>query len=927
MFKRFSRISLSVCLSLLFIYFSLNIALNLSPFRTRIANFVENRVNGQVEVDYLFLNWQLQPVLQNLTVNRSSRDRTNTSFIELNDITLSLRWRRLFQGPRTSPRELVSDIVVGQAVLTGPASEALSGKGFRGSLPNFPVNINHWLVHFSHRGDDVLSLEGNKLSYQSQDKLIKSVLSRYQNNSAQARLKLRRTQAGWRGKVDIEKISLSDDLWKLTNDRWNGTVGLETTGDSGSVNFSLEGIPGQIANRDLPKTHLESRVVFGPGPFNVENLSVSSDVLRSSLEGGFSLSENTIDLAGTFQANLSDKINKMSNSEVRFSPSDRLGGQLRINGNLFNPDLKGDIDFPGGLITIDTSSGTETVRISSVSGGINGNRIELSGGKMFQLAQTFFIENGFLELNNGRITSSLTGKLVRNSAADTENLVAGDRLKFLNRTSDVNLPMNFSSTLGPETMESAVAVTGGSIDYGPGQFTGIEGLVSYAPGNLSESTIKGRLKDPDGNPWHITGTLGGNKYFRGNPKRFDRWLNFYFPGIATYLDMQFDEITVKGRITSLKDLNDFKFGISHDKNSTVRLNGSSLSFGGKIIGDEQKISLNPLRLGSKKNSAKVIGEISFDRQFKKNKANLSAEFDNFNLGPFFGKYVDYLDFRLSGNMDIEGPLSRPTTSGTLRNTRLGYKSLLLDKFSADMKSKGDTIEFRSIKGKTASGEVTGKIEVKNLKKLHTSLKYDDIAVEKLFPDGSWMSQNSRAKLHANLDINGEFKDVETWNGQISGRFDQFLLDRFPQIKGIESVARPEILSEPIVVDPFDFDYPINDGVIRVNKTVMRSPDMRLTIDGSIPLDGDLNLKLDLTLFDDALKGFLQDVVGDFYRGIGLTSSEKKLTIPMVVHGSIESPELVVRKSELSGNFRENIVEDLFSEPIGKPINELLDEIF
>jgi autotransporter translocation and assembly factor TamB len=277
-------------------------------------------------------------------------------------------------------------------------------------------------------------------------------------------------------------------------------------------------------------------------------------------------------------------------------------------------------------------------------------------------------------------------------------------------------------------------------------------------------------------------------------------------------------------------------------------------------------------------------------------------------------------------VNLSGTIRSPDPRGSFRFDELEYGFLRFNDLNADVAREADTIILSGIAGSLNNGQVRGRAELGETNRLQLEGSVVAVDLSTLFPVGSWANRHVGGSLTGDLDLRGRLRQPDSYNGQVSGKVRGLVLDYFPQVEGIEKVARPEILKNPILIEPSEFSFPVRDGVLRVNDVNLKSDGLRLKTQGEVRFQGDLLLSMKLVLLDEAMKGFIQDVLGDLYRRVGIGGDGKKLTIPLRVKGPIQSPNISVNHSEVNTNFRKNVVESLLSRPVGKPVNELLDEI-
>lgn len=931
MIRRVFRGVLAALVVLVLTYVTANVTLNLSPLRESVASAVERESGARVEVGYFFLNWKLQPVMDSMSIStRTDPGDPPRTTTELHHLALLMDWSRFLGRQRAELRDYVREIHVRSADVRQRVGEDGGG----GSAPefdfDFSVSVESWRFVLHRDAERLFRVAGEDLIYSGFDRPVETSITGYQDQPAQGRLTLRRHPSGWSARALMERLSFSNDVWQLHGDEWSGEFQFDGTADTPVLDVSLAGTPGLVGGVELPAMNLRSRVYFAENEVSVEEFSTSSDYFHSSLTGAIRAGEDELDLDGEFTFDLKNHLNDVLSArfdrrlEVRDARS--LTGTLTINGSLSEPDPGGVLELPGARLLVETRGGTSVVELEELRGTLEHGRLNLLGGRLRENTKSFELENGFVEVEDGRVTISLTGPMTMNPNEAPPGALYPGRSRHLRSVRDVTLPMNFSGTFGPRTVEAVLAVRDGTFRYGPGGFEQARFLYTYSTGTSAEDSLRASVVDPDGNRWSISGPAGGPYTVEGQPETVDRWIRFYVPDLPETFVPRFAGVGFRGNFEAFDDLARSRFRVVTGEGATIGLGGNTIPVRGGIDGDSAGLLLDEVRLGSDDRRLTADGRVRPDSPLGRSELDVTLAARGFPVRRLLPGYSTLEGTYLSGDLVGTGPVRNPSVRGSVNFDTFRYRFLEARDLGFEV-DHGDTGTVLSeADGRMNGGTVTGNVRLSGLREFEADGEVRDANLASLFPRGSWMNRHSSGSLTTSFRVRGTPGELGSLNGKLRGRFNQLILDYFPRIEGIEQIARPEVLENPVVIDPFEFTAPVRDGRVILRGVNLKSPGMRLNINGNIDLEGDVDLTLDLVLKDEALRGFLQDVFGEVYRRVGI-GNKNELTIPLEVRGDVESPRLIVRRSEVNTNFRKNLVENFLSQPIGKPINELLDEIF
>lgn len=930
MIRKPSRLLLAFLLLLVFAFLSVNVLLNFTPLRENITSPLEDGSDLRVKVGYLFINWKFQPVLQNMTIESTSPvpSVNQTEKTNLDQIILDFNWQTFWNDP-TAPLDRYVEHI---SVRSLRRIERLGGNWDESNqwMIPVPVHIDRWEVLLHQNQGEILQVAGRDLRYDGPEDPIRSRIREYQHQPAEGTLEFSFDQGRLSAGASIESMSFSNDIWELGDDRWAGTIQFEQKGTHPFLTVDLRGTPGKMGGRQLPEMSVSSEVELRQNQYDVRRLDIESQFFQSRAEGSIDPSRDDISLEGDYDIPLPEMFDSVLSRQfewIRDVSSSDLQGTYTVGGTMRDPDLSGDMNLLSSQFTLETSGGTSVAELRNVTGRLSDDRLELLSGELREQTKIFTVDSGFLEIEEGQVTFSTTGPLTMNPAGSSPDAFYPGPGESIRKLEDVKVRMSVTSTFGPGSRETALALKNGTFRFGPGQFRDLRGVLSHSSRGTDQNTLEASLRDPDGNEWRLSGPIRGPYQLQGYPRSLNQWLTYLIPDLSVNRSVSLRKTPVRATLRSVDNFADNTVEVRTEEDARITIDGRRMSLKGEIQGDSNGIRFRSVEAVSDQGVFNVDGTLDPDTPFEQSTLDLNLASERFPVTSWIQSYYETVTAaRLTGELELDGTIRTPQPRGTIQFDELDYGFLSFRELQADVERKSDTTVFSEISGALNDGQVRGDLRLGDSRSLDLTADVVALDLPLLFSGGSWANRHVGGSITGTARLQGRIGDPDSFNGQLDGTVRGLMLDYFPRIEGIEKVARPEVLKNPILIEPTDFSFPIRNGVIQVNNLNLKSSGLRLETDGEVGFEGDLGLSMKLVLLDEAMKGFIQDVLGDLYRRVGIGGDGRKLTIPLRVKGPIESPNITVDHSEVNTNFRKNLVESLLSRPVGKPINEILDEI-
>lgn len=294
--------------------------------------------------------------------------------------------------------------------------------------------------------------------------------------------------------------------------------------------------------------------------------------------------------------------------------------------------------------------------------------------------------------------------------------------------------------------------------------------------------------------------------------------------------------------------------------------------------------------------------------------------------------------RQSTAADEIGPFDIPVAmTGTLAVDKLIYKQLLLDKVRADLVLKDNHLKINQLRSGIAGGQLSATSDV-------------NLGVKGLRYQGQMKLEQSQLIAlvsgllpQAKQSVSGQM----SWQNNFSGRgtIPDNLLKAL-QVKGVMQLQKGKIAGSPLLeqlalflgspdlkilsFDALESHYDLRDGLANLTGQ-LDSSKTKLTPQGTIGVDGALNMKLDARLAPELMqklgaKAELKNAISD-QNGWGM--------LPLVIKGNLSSPKISFDAKALQKQAAEKLKQEATKKLLDKlgpkggaetePVKQLLDK--
>ncbi|MFB6345760.1 MAG: AsmA-like C-terminal region-containing protein [bacterium] len=926
----------------LFIYVSFNVLLNFSPLRQQIVKRIERGPFDRAEISFLYVNWQLNPTVRSLTVTKESPADKPTVTIDVSDIELVIAWSNLINGNvwgldnhisrvNVDSVRMISNIDVG-GFSERSDRKAGGGKTLAKHFPKIPIEIDTWRILLERNGRRLFNFTGSKAKFHSVNHPFETVINRIEGKRVEVRARASSLEP-LSLDFNINSLSLPDSIWTFQGDQWRGTGSFSTEGEN-RLKLSLTGTPAGVGDRQLSPVEIKSSLKYSAGDLEFEKFMVQSDYLDMGLSGRMNLPGDSVSIRGQYTLKMEEEINKLFpdriNTSFNLSSKDPLEGTLSIDGSLADYQVKGDFSVPETTVTLKTPRSNRTFVFKHTQGSLSGKSITIDTGTLSEGNGTLQVDSGSLRLRKGTVRSRFSGRITElaPTSTDTQIPVLG---KVLGSLKSTNIPVETSFAFSRSAFTGDVILEDGIIEAENGNIRKIKMLLSASSQPESRDIIRGNFIDPGGNQWRFRGTVPGPVSFRSNLESIDYVtdnLGRYQPAFLS--DFSLRNLDVSGNISDLRDIQS-QYEVVFDLSNASLLSGvtspSTSPLKGTITVNSDTVYFDRVQIGAEKDRLIAMnGRLTHTQNWASGRWDLGIRVQNLNPNRYLN-LGDHLRMNLTSDLSLTGKLHDPKLAGPLRDSVVEFRDWSAKKISGDVTVKSNRLSLENISGRMNQGDLSGSFDYSFGDTTVVTMGLNEFSLPGIFPDASWMAKKSHGTMNLSVTLRGQSTDPESYDGYLAGSGRNVILDNFPKIEDIQQVARPSVFEKRLRVKQFKFKFPVESGEIQISDFLLTTGQIDLNTSGTARLNGTLGLDMTLTLRGRSLKRYLQDVLGNLYRQVGLRSGDKQLKIPFRIKGSVYSPVLDINRKKVSDDFRKNLMRDLFSEPIGKPLNELLEEVF
>lgn len=919
--RRFLLLAVSF---LLFVYLGLNLLLNVSFLAAHIQQRVASSTGLEARVSYLYVNWRGNPVAHRVDVGPPD-GREAGPRLTLNRVETAVDWKVLLvDGPKTAVTTVRIDRVRARMDprLTG-------GLPVGGGRLGIPVRVNQWELTLNPSRPGTLRLHGDSALF-SPTGITKLRVNRIGGKAADVELSMQDDRIN----LAVHQLSLPDAFWELDGDRWSGRATVRNAADGPRVEVSLSGRPGRLRGVALPDANMSLDLHVGDTESTLRDFSFASSFLRLSVTGSVRHSPLRVDLVGEGRAPLQQQLQRVLFRDVseyvrveRMSP---IRTRFRVSGSPGDLRVIGQVTMDRVVMELGARGGEGRITVEEVRGNVVDGEVRLEGGRGRFDGGSVSLRNGRLYLEDGAFHGavSLFSRFQGPPGGTRFPTVIIGAIGELNRA---RFSLETSFRVGPRQADARLRLRDGFAAFDGMVFEGIRGRSDVGSRGEFNPHLRATFRDGDQNRWRMSGRLLGPLFLRGREVRFERWLEPVDTDTARFLaGTTVEGAEVRGVLSEVgRGRTDYSLVVEFD-GARLRRSGRSFELGGRLRAGPGEIRLNDVRLvGAPGEELRVWGDYAYDAVPERGRLDLKL------IGrevPVLAWLSDHPAVRegIRTELDVdgrlEGSLSAPRYRATFHRGTVEAYGLHVSGIRGTL--EGDAGRVRAKVDRLAVREGGGTVALdwgpSGTMELRGGLR--SVPPGALVPPGTWVDEHATGRLDVDVALTGRPGLASTWSGTVALAGRDLRLSRFPPVEGIEEIARVEALQRPIAVDPVQVRLPIREGKLSMNPLKLTGSDLTLNGSGTLGFDGTLNLRFELILAEAMLQRFLQDVLGDIYREVGLNERPRRLTCPFVVTGTLRDPEVELKREEINKNFRENLVNSLVTERLGKPLNELLEEI-
>jgi type II secretion system protein N len=216
-----------------------------------------------------------------------------------------------------------------------------------------------------------------------------------------------------------------------------------------------------------------------------------------------------------------------------------------------------------------------------------------------------------------------------------------------------------------------------------------------------------------------------------------------------------------------------------------------------------------------------------------------------------------------------------------------HDRFFLQKIRSPFKYSPDGVELSRISARAAGGEINGLFSVRPAEDnspFHLSVQFKNLKADDVVTDAGGNRGTISGELDGTLDASGKAADQNgmTGSGEIilrNGKLQQYsLLVALGQILQIEELTQLQL-------DQAEAKYHLENGQVKVDELVLRSPNLRLSATGNIAVNGKLHLDAQLAINEKVRNQLFKPIRQNFQP----TSDPQYSAVDFQVTGTLERP--------------------------------------
>ncbi len=930
----FRRLFKLLLVSVLLAYLMINSLLNLPLVRRQLHSYLEENIGRPVTMGYIYLDWQLNPSLSYLGVGEEeyrSPERAGTVILE--HISLDVRWSYLREAyDRSQPVLVLEKVKIYRLTVNDePGHEA------REVTPEFPeidVFVERWQYNIAVDDRGSFQVAGRDLRYSSPEKPLQFEISRVGGRPAAGRGELTLFPRAAL-ELQLDYFQLAEEFWGGFDSAWRGEMRFEVQeSDLSRLELNVEGLPGQFRDFNLPPASVDLSLALLPDKFRLEQLDVDSNYFTGDLAGEVMRTGEIVALGGDFKlypGHIFGWLNTIQ-QEIEFAVQQTadFSGSFQLEGNIFSPQPSGEISFPGANITLSRDEKLYPLEITDWLASFQKEGLHWQQGAVKMDGLEFNLSGGMTGREDEVFTTTLTGML---SGEDFgAGLFPQMVVERVGLGQSLLIPTNLTFGIDRQGIQASFLARDGDIAFPDKDFEDIWLFASYSSFAPASYTVNGRFSGPDGNNWEITGEDNQPLEFSSQIENLDYWIDTFFErpqfmarevGLrGTEFSMQFnspfvDWMDLEGRL----NFTDGRLFFLDDQSGLTELQG-------QIRLHPEFVIFDGVEGWSQRGSFLVEGSITHRDWFTEGDMELEFRGDNFYSRDFFpeGSRVEFENLDFSGV--LTGTLEAPRFTGDLSAGEITVGTLQFLDLQGEFDHQPEGFSFTLEETGLGGGELSGQFSGSKLAEVQVDLRARGLQPDVLFHQNDYIRDNVRGTLGLTAELTGDLTDWESWSGEVELEHSELHLIDFPDVTGIHRVADLQVIGRNIDIRADNYRFPVEGGIIRVRNLILNAPaqNMELAVRGNIGLDGNLDLRQDLILRGEALRSYLQDLIGDVFRGLGL-SPEREFVIRFYLRGTVQEPEFEFDAEHARRGLQQDFISSFISERLGRPISRILNRLF
>ena len=216
-----------------------------------------------------------------------------------------------------------------------------------------------------------------------------------------------------------------------------------------------------------------------------------------------------------------------------------------------------------------------------------------------------------------------------------------------------------------------------------------------------------------------------------------------------------------------------------------------------------------------------------------------------------------------------------------------HDRFFLQKIRSPFRYSPEGVELSRISAKAAGGEISGLFSVRPAEDnspFHLNVQFKNLKADDVVTDAGGNRGTITGELDGTLDASGKAGDEVgmTGSGEITlrnGKLQQYsLLVALGQILQIEELTQLQL-------DQAEAKYHLENGQVKVDDLVLRSPNLRLSATGNIALNGKLHLDAQLAINEKVRSQLFKPIRQNFQP----TSDPQYSAVDFQVTGTLERP--------------------------------------